>query len=252
MLSLLPLHGLKQGLLMSNPRYVCCLKYGKKYSAQYVNNLYNMVKRNLTINYNFVCFTEDSTDIDPNIKTIPLPVNKHVQGWWYKPFFFNPELEVQGTLLFLDLDMIVFDNIDKLFTYKPGEFCIIRDFNRMRIHDYKKFNSSVFRLETGQHTHVYTDFIKDIKTNSKRWHGDQDWMKHKITSGYDFWPDEWIRSYKWEMRGNPRLVLDKTNGGRNFPNIGTPNIDPGNSIAVFHGDPNPHNCHDPWVKENWK
>jgi len=23
-------------------------------------------------------------------------------------------------------------------------------------------------------------------------------------------------------------------------------------VAVFHGDPNPHYCEDPWVVENWK
>jgi hypothetical protein len=67
-------------------RYVCCLKYGDKYSADYVNRLHNMVKRNLTIDYEFVCFTENSQDIDPSIRTEPLP-SLSVSGWWFKPMF---------------------------------------------------------------------------------------------------------------------------------------------------------------------
>ena len=44
---------------LSSKNYVVCLKWGNKYSAEYVNKLYSMVKRNLTIDYEFVCFTEN-------------------------------------------------------------------------------------------------------------------------------------------------------------------------------------------------
>ena len=43
--------------------YVVCLKYGDKYSADYVNKLYNGVKRNLTVPFEFVCYTEDPKGI---------------------------------------------------------------------------------------------------------------------------------------------------------------------------------------------
>lgn len=237
---------------MSNPRYICCLKYGTKYDSKYVNNLYSMVKRHMTLNYNFVCFTENSAGIDPEIHVKPLPIVTGIEGWWYKPFFFNPDLGINGTVLFLDLDLVIFENMDKLFEFNPGEFCIIRDFNRIRIKNYDKFNSSVFRLETGQHRHVYDDFIKDPKSHSRRHWGDQDWMRYKIKKDYTYWPDEWIQSYKWEMRGKPNMIIDRLRGGRNFDRPGNPKILPDTSIAVFHGDPNPHKCLDPWVAENWK
>lgn len=230
-------------------RYVCCLKYGHKYSAEYVNKLYYMTKRNLTLSHEFVCFTENSTGIDPDIRIEPLP-NLPVQGWWYKPMFFNPKLGLSGTLLFLDLDLIIFNNIDKLFTYKPGEFCIIRDFNRYLVKDYKKFNSSVFRLETGQHPQVYKEFVTNSGTITKKYHGDQDWIYASIKSNYSFWPDEWIQSYKWEMRKKPKMIRGQS-GKRNFETPGEPIILPETSIAVFHGDPNPHDCVDPWCAKNW-
>lgn len=237
---------------MSLPRYIVCLKYGNKYDPKYVNTLYSMVQRNMTLNYRFICFTEDTTNINPEIETRPLPVTKGIQGWWYKPMFYNPELGLNGTILFLDLDLVIFKNIDKLFTYKPGEFCIIRDFNRMRHKDFDKFNSSVFRLETGQHTQVYNNFIANHNTICKRYQGDQDWMRHSIKDNFNYWPDEWIQSYKWEMRDNPKMVLDRKAGGRNFEKPGQPKIKSETSIAVFHGDPNPHKCRDHWVADNWK
>ena len=67
-----------------------------------------MVKRHMTLNYNFVCFTEDPIGIDPEIHVKPLPTVSGVEGWWYKPFFFSPNLGINGTLLFLDLDLELF------------------------------------------------------------------------------------------------------------------------------------------------
>lgn len=228
---------------------IVCLKHGNKYSADYVNKLYNMVKRNITVPYEFYCFTENRKGLDPNIKVIDLFLHPRIQGWWYKTYFFNPNIGLNGTLLYFDLDVIVFDNIDKLFDYKPGEFCIIRDFNRSLRKDWNKMNSSVFRLEIGQHAHVYENYIKD-PTNARRYHGDQDWIFAQVTEDFNFWPEEWIQSYKWEMRD--RNQLQRINGVRNFRKPGEPKIVKGCSVAVFHGQPNPHDCIDPWCKENWK
>lgn len=189
---------------MSN-NYVLCLKHGNKYSAEYVNVLKKMTQRNLTVAHEFVCFTEDPKGIDPDIRILPLPAVV-LKGWWYKTMLFNPHLPIQGTMLFIDLDVIIFKNIDKLFTHKPGEFCVCRDFNRCFQPNWQKMNSSVVRWSTGQHPQIYNNFIKDPHTISKRFHGDQDWLFDQVKKHYQFWPDEWIQSYKWEMRGNPKLV----------------------------------------------
>ena len=210
-----------------------------------------MVKRNLTVPFEFVCYTEDPSDIDTDIRVEPIQIIPGVSGWWYKPMFFNPKLGLKGTILFFDLDVIVFDNIDNLFSYEAGKFCIIRDFNRHVIKNYNKFNSSIFRLTTNMHQHVYTDFIKNPNSQIKRFQGDQDWLRASIKEGtYAYWPDEWIQSYKWEMRGRPEM--NRYNGKRNFVSPGEPFIKPETSIAVFHGDPNPKDCIDPWCKEHWK
>jgi len=239
-----------KGFEPDNKRYVACLKHGNKYSAEYVNKLYNMVKRNLTLPFEFVCFTENAQDLDPNIRVESLPRIKGVGGWWYKPLFFDPNLNIKGTILFLDLDVIVFKNIDKLFTFAPGRFCIIRDFNRRNQSNWQKFNSSCFRLETGQHSQVYTKYIESPELHSRKFHGDQDWIYHMVKTNFTFFPDDWLQSYKWEMRN--KAPMQRIDGVRNFVSPGKPIIKPDTAVAVFHGEPNPHNCVDPWCKENWK
>lgn len=228
--------------------YVVCLKHGTKYSADYVNKLFNMVKRNTTVPYEFVCFTENKKGLNPDIRVIDLFLHPNISGWWYKTYFFNPHLPLKGTILYFDLDVIIFNNIDNLFTYKENEFCIIRDFNRHVRPNWDRMNSSVFRLNTGDQLQVYEDYIKDPSL-AKKFHGDQDWIFAKVKDRFNFWPDEWIQSYKWEMRDRTQLRL--INGRRNFIDVAIPNVKEQTSIAVFHGDPNPADCKDPWVQKYW-
>ena len=47
---------------------IICMKWGNKYGPDYVNKLYNMVSRNLTRDFRFICFTEDGTGIKNNIE----------------------------------------------------------------------------------------------------------------------------------------------------------------------------------------
>ena len=46
-----------------NKRNVICIKWGNKFGADYVNRLYKMVEKNLTLEHRFVCFTDDSKGI---------------------------------------------------------------------------------------------------------------------------------------------------------------------------------------------
>jgi hypothetical protein len=232
-----------------NKNHIVCLKHGTKYGPEYVNALYNMVARNISIDYEFICYTEDARGILPGVRIEPLPSIPSASGWWYKPLFFNPEIGLDGPVLFLDLDIIICAPIDKLFSYHPGSFCIIRDFNRHTIKTYSGFNSSVFRLDNKNHSHVYENFIKSPEAVIKKFRGDQDWIKNQITTDFHFWPDEWIQSYKWEMRPGD---LKRGTDGRQYLPQGTPIVKPETSIAVFHGNPNPHDCKDEWCVKNWR
>ena len=40
--------------------YVVCMKWGNKFDNSYVNRLYNLVSKNLTLPFKFICFTDNS------------------------------------------------------------------------------------------------------------------------------------------------------------------------------------------------
>ena len=229
--------------------YIACLKWGDKYSPKYVNRLHSMIKKHCTIEHEFVCFTENPKGIDENIKTMSLPKIR-TQGWWFKPMFVGNELGLRGTLLFIDLDVIIFNNIDKLFKHNPEKFMICRDFNRSIRNNWDRMNSSVFRTPIGKYDDRWQHFKNNIQTETARYKGDQDWMFKNIRD-HEFWPDEWIMSYKWEMRDRRDLSIDSKTRKRNFVIDAPPIIKPNTSIAVFHGDPNPGDANDSWVKQHW-
>lgn len=235
--------------LVKEQYYVLCLKHGTKYSADYVNTLHSMVKRNLSLKHTFVCLTEDTRGLNKEILTLPLP--SYLEGWWCKPYIYSAELPLNGTILYIDLDVVISGQLDKLFTYRPGEWCVIRDFTRAMQPQWEKYNSSVIRFNVGQLNHVWTQFNKDPKKVIGSHFGDQDWLWTAAKGTAVLWPDSWIRSYKWEIRKDRQLSAG-LKGQRYFLNQEDARPDADCCIAVFHGDPNPHNCKDLWVIENWK
>ena len=232
--------------------YILCVKHGTKYSADYVNKLYNMVSRNCNLKFEFCCLTDDHKDLNPNIQVIPLP--QFLQGWWCKPYIFS-DLPIRGTILYLDLDVVIANNIDNLFTYCPNDWCVIRDFTRAIRPEWKKYNSSVIRFKTGQLIKLWKEYATDWQAIQSRFFGDQDWLYEASTKAGipgNLFPDNWIRSWKWEIRRSKEFAAGSAKGSRVFKDI--EHVEPQKDciIAVFYGDPNPHNCKDPWVINNWR
>ena len=141
---------------------VLCMKWGRRYGPDYVNTLYNMVRRNLTRAHRFLCLTDEPQGIRPEVECRPLPELRLIPEWerspWRKLSCFAPELEdLAGPVLFLDLDLVIIANIDGLFDH-PGEFCIIENWTQP---GRGIGNSSVFRYRAGAHGDVFARFRAD-------------------------------------------------------------------------------------------
>jgi len=232
--------------------FVLCLKHGTKYSAEYVNKLFRMVSRNCSLEFSFFCITDDPKNLDDNIKTIPTPPG--LTGWWCKPYIFAKELPIDGTILYMDLDVVISGNIDKLFTYQPYHWCIVRDFTRVMRPKWQKYNSSIIKFCAGELDFVWQDFKKDPISIQRRFFGDQDYLydatyKRKAAMLY---PDSWVQSWKWEVRKDRTFAPGGVRGKRKLKYIEhvTPTVEC--CVCVFHGDPNPEHCEDPWVVDNWR
>ena len=64
-----------------------CIKWGNKYSGEYVNNLRKMVQQNYTKKrHKFICYTDDPDGIDKGItiRSIPKVDPLHPDYWFEK------------------------------------------------------------------------------------------------------------------------------------------------------------------------
>ena len=229
--------------------HVVCVKWGSKYSADYVNVLKRMCDRHITVPYEFHCLTENKDGIDTGIDIIDLPELPGIKSWWSKMYMFSPAMPLQGTILYMDLDVIVFRNIDQFFSHNPGEFKIIRDFNRCRIPTWTHSNSSCMRWESGTMQYLWQAFQNDPVAAMQANHGDQDFIMKRARDDIRHWPDVWIRSYKWEMM--PRTQT-KIKNGQKWVHQGALTVEKDTAVAVFHGKPDPHECADQFVIDNWR
>jgi hypothetical protein len=207
----------------------------EKFSLEYVNRLYRMVKKNLTLPHRFVCFTEDTAGLDGAVldkgrEAFPLPPVRLRGGLpergWKKLGLLSKKLgDLSGTALFLDLDVVIVGNIDGMFK-APGEFLIARDTAK----NDKFGNSSVFRFEVGRHQDVLDYFEKNFDQVRREVRHEQAYMSREMQRKgiFAFWPDEdWCVSFKY------RCLL-------RFPLnwFKAPKIPNGAKIVIFHGRPN--------------
>lgn len=239
---------------------VVCVKWGSLYDADYVNNLYAMVRRNLTPPFRFICFTDNTTNIHPNIETKSLPA--HLKGWWGKTYYFkNPLEDITGPVLAIDLDTVIVDNIDCMFAYEPNEFI-------MRF-DYPGYghNSSVMRFEANQYGHIYDRLnlskIEHSIDNSnrrtfkqKKYWGDQIWITEQMNRDplgrtAKLWPKAWIPKYSIDChreRDSKKVYADIQRRARKAGEFFIPNDA---RIIMFAGYSNNNKRHINTIKQWW-
>lgn len=212
-------------------RNVICMKWGDKFGPEYVNRLYKMVQKNLTLEHRFICFTDNADGLNEGIEVRPLPEmdldSSLPERGWRKLTVFKEQLsDLHGQALFLDLDIVIINNIDSFFEEK-GEFLIIKDW------DFLKDiigNSSVFRFDIGKYPEILKNFIE---------HGDEIRARHRNEQAYlsyavydrgvlSYWPKDWCVSFK-------RNCLHK------FPlnYFMMPKFPKNAKILIFHGRPTP-------------
>lgn len=227
---------------------ILCVRFGNRYGREYVERLRNMVGRNLTVPYEFVCLTDDQHPIE-GVRSIYQPNANYQKGWWHKVHMFDPRLPLRGRILYFDLDVVIHNNIDKLAVYNTNEFVGIHDFNRKFYANWKYLNSSVLAWNHGTQNHIWDQFKSDPK-GAQRLQGDQDWIWKLCKDKIKFWPREWVQSYKWEVRSKEELTI--LNGKRRFKEIDhSVEVHPDCSVTVFHGDPKPQDVQDKFVVDNW-
>jgi hypothetical protein len=147
---------------------VVCVKWGDKYTSEHVNRLHYMVSKNLTIPFNFICFTDNSAGL--NCKTVPIE-HYDLEGVWNKLLLFKRGM-LDGVCLYLDLDVIIQNNIDLLFNSLSNKLTLIKCYwAEQKIHDTSSLdrrqrhmtniNSSVMLWHSDNVSNIWDHFWKD-------------------------------------------------------------------------------------------
>ncbi len=221
---------------------VICMKWGKRYGADYVNRLHSMVQRHTTRPTRLVCYTDDAESITSAVETYPLP---HIElpekrRWfpWRKISLWQKELEgISGEVLYLDLDVVVTGGLDDFFDYMPGHYCVARNWTQP---SEKIGNTSVYRFQVGAHTYLYDRIMNDCEDVMARHSNSQTFISREIND-MNFWPDAWCMSFKHSLIPAWPLNL-----------FVTPSLPPNTKVVAFTGKPDPDEAIEGrWPREHW-
>jgi hypothetical protein len=240
---------------------IVCMKWGERYSADYANSLWSMIRRNTKRDTRLVCYTDDPRGIDPEIQTYPIPkidLPERIKNKpWRKIGLWNHELPgVSGDVLFMDLDVVITGSVDEFFDHSPGStFCVIENWTQPGS---KIGNTSVYRFRVGAHPYLYEDLQRDPEAILAKFPNSQTYISHSIRS-MEYWPAPWCVSFKHSLM--PRWPL-------NFF-VTTP-LPPDTKVVCFTGKPDPDEARDgrwpapwykkiykyvrptPWIQEHWR
>lgn len=226
--------------------HVACVRYGEAFGVEYVERLFDMVRRNLPDGFagRFVCFTNRPADLAhlAGIETAYLPDSDagHFYGWWSKLRLFRDDSFPAGDRVwYFDLDTAIVGPLDKLFEY-PGAFGILEDVYRPG-----GFQSSVMSWIAGSPllNAIWSEWAGhgyphpaggDQAVLEMHW---REWLPALI--GGDPWPPDFLQSlYPGALRS--------------FKVECEYSIPKGTSVVFFHGLPRPHQVLTGWVPHVWK
>lgn len=208
---------------------VICMKWGTLYGSDYVNKLYYAVRRNVTGNLRFICFTDNRTGIIETVEchdlpSIDLPYPDSITGWQKISVWQAPLIDITGDVLFLDIDIVITGSLDDLFSFMPNEYVVIENWTQL---GQKIGNTSVFKFPVGRFKHVYDDLMQNTQQYLKEFRIEQQYISAKIPE-QKFWPADWVISFKHSCM--PKFPM----------NLFQPPALPKNArIVAFHGQPNP-------------
>ncbi len=226
---------------------VICMKWGTRYGPEFVNRLYGGVTRNITGPLRFICFTDDKTGLSQGIEVQPLPRINLPEKYEWTPWrklscWQYPLADIEGDILFLDIDLIVVGSLDDLFAFAPGEYCVIENWTQKG----KGIgNTSAYRFPAGKYEQLFEIFDSDPGKVLEECGIEQQYIS-KYIPNQRFWPAEWCLSYKHDLV--PKFPMNW---------LKPPALPENARLIAFTGRPDPDEARAgqweaPWYKKFYK
>ncbi|MGF0538682.1 hypothetical protein ACQQ2Q_11855 [Agrobacterium sp. ES01] len=220
-----------------------------------------MIQRNTARPTRLVCFTDDGSNIDAGVAIFPLP-DIVIPEWlsttpWRKiSLWQSPLADLEGDVLFLDLDVVITGGLDAFFDFEPGRYCACENWTQLGD---GIGNTSVFRWHVGRNTHVFDDFVADGDAIEAKYRIEQVFISD-VVDDMSFWPAEWCASFKhtllpkWPM--NFFKVAPLPEATRVVAFTGKPDPDEAEigvwPVRAWYKKLYKHVRPTPWITENWR
>jgi len=209
----------------------------REYTSEHVNALYCMLKKHTTVPFRFICVTDDPTgvkygEILPLWGTwsdIELGDGLYLNCYRRLEIFSHLATKLFGSkVLMIDLDVVIFRNIDHLLT-REEEFIAWNKGSTVR------YQGGLILHKTGTRTQLWRDFKgQESREEAKEFPGtDQAWISYRLGEGETTWgKEEGIYSYSLDIkrrRKPPRNCC----------------------VIMFHGKYKPWNVRHSWLRRAW-
>lgn len=240
---------------------ILTLKIGSKYGSEYINRLYKAIKRNTTLDFNFYCYTEDSTGIIEEVNIIPLTLRDDVVKQWYKIDFHNMP-EIEGKCLILDIDYVILNNLDDILGWQLElhQFgCQERWWSKLT--HFCRINGGFQMFYQGQTKHLYDKFYEDPQYWQNYYinrgeaegpvNGEQNFIDNNVDMERSWLPSKWFAKYHSdEMEKLQQRWLEKIDPYEPFF-IGNEFCESIKMVHFSNADNAMHHYENKWIKEYW-
>jgi hypothetical protein len=195
---------------------ICTVYYKGTYTPDYVSKLYNSLKRNTTIPFEFICLSDTDVEAD-----VVLPYNHHsnIVKHWHKLKFFSPQFANQqpgDEIVIMDIDQVITGNVDDLIGHPVSDNELVTYGqwweNKLGI------NGGFYKFKSGSLNFVWDDFALNPEywqlhfyengTVHKKYYGEQNYVKWKILehkAKLTKTPLQWIAKYTDDYKENLKL-----------------------------------------------
>ena len=246
---------------------ILTLKVGVKYGADYINKLYNSIKRNTNVPFIMYCYTDDRSGIISDVRTIDLKLRDHVKAQFYKIDFHNMPT-IAGKCLILDIDYVIVQNIDQILDWPlaQGQFgCHLRwwSYAELQRHNGCKINGGFQMFYQGDTVDLYAKF----NSNPSYWqsyyinnrlaygqlNGEQNFIDQHVTLERSWLPEYWFGKYSDSQLENDMIALywDHSIDDTNDYFLGD-RFDPRVKMIHFANSSNKiENHNEPWIDQHW-
>lgn len=247
---------------------ICTVYFEGKYTPDYVEKLYNSLKRNSTIPFEFICYSDN-----PNVKAdrvIPLPNPKYtdIKKHWHKLTFFCPLFGGQqpgDTIIIMDIDQIILGNIDHILHVPVGDD-EIWSYEKWWGIKIPKLNGGFYKFKSGgKCKNIWDKFLKNIEK----------WQLHyfkKMEVHYKYFGEQnfvynRLKEFGIKLRYLPGNEICKiTNDKKQNMEVSLQYMKKFNADYMILDKPHPdikivhfanphttiHECNFDWIKDYWK